>query len=212
MDTTYGGDGITGFRLPDLRGRRWVGAGQGPDTAAFTPADSGGAETLVLTADQLPAAGAQATFTTPAAGLIPGNGHTIFDDGGGDVSTTVQAYADASRADGRFLAPAIEGGLAVVPGRRRGAGAAGRALAGGHRDHPRHPLTRCPTVTPGPRGRAIPGRAPACPALPDENITVSSCAAKPSEQGAYRHRIIHVSDEIPRQTASERGASAEHFI
>lgn len=69
----------------------------------------------MLTADQLPAAGAQATFTTPAAGLIPGNGHTIFDDGGGDVSTTVQAYADASRADGRFLAPAIEGGLAVVP-------------------------------------------------------------------------------------------------
>lgn len=98
IDTTYGGDGVEIFALSDLRGRQFLGAGQGPDTAAFAPADSGGAVALTLT-----------------AGLIPGNGHTIFDDGGGDVSTAVQAYADASCADGRFLAPAIEGGLAVLP-------------------------------------------------------------------------------------------------
>ncbi|WP_449219717.1 phage tail protein [Tistrella mobilis] len=131
IGSRFGGDGVTDFALPDLRGRQFLGAGQGPDTAAYAPADSGGAEALVLTADQLPAhdhditlreiglqlpaAGAQATFTTPATGLIPGDGHTIFDNGGIEVSVPVQAYADASRADGRFLAPAIEGGLAVLP-------------------------------------------------------------------------------------------------
>lgn len=36
ISTTYGGDGVTKFALPDLRGRLNVGAGAGPGLTART--------------------------------------------------------------------------------------------------------------------------------------------------------------------------------
>lgn len=54
IGTTYGGDGITGFRLPDLRGRRWVGAGQGPDTATHDPGAGSGRARHRLSTGQMP--------------------------------------------------------------------------------------------------------------------------------------------------------------
>ena len=55
IGTTYGGDGDTTFALPDLRGRTPIhqGAGEG-----LTPRELGqtlGAETVVLSAQELPA-------------------------------------------------------------------------------------------------------------------------------------------------------------
>ena len=50
IGTTYGGDGITTFALPDLRGRVPVHQGSG-----FTLADTGGAEEITLTVLQMPA-------------------------------------------------------------------------------------------------------------------------------------------------------------
>jgi microcystin-dependent protein len=49
IGTTYGGDGQSTFALPDLRGRIPVHAGNG-----FTQAQSGGAETVTLTTQQIP--------------------------------------------------------------------------------------------------------------------------------------------------------------
>lgn len=53
--TTYGGDGRSTFALPDLRGRRAIGQGQGPGLQQYTQGQAGGAETVTLTAGQMPA-------------------------------------------------------------------------------------------------------------------------------------------------------------
>jgi microcystin-dependent protein len=50
IGTTYGGDGQSTFALPDLRGRVPIHMGNG-----FTLAETGGAETILLTTQQIPA-------------------------------------------------------------------------------------------------------------------------------------------------------------
>jgi microcystin-dependent protein len=50
IGTTYGGDGQSTFALPDLRGRVPVHFGGG-----FTQAETGGAEQITLTVNQIPA-------------------------------------------------------------------------------------------------------------------------------------------------------------
>lgn len=49
IGTTYGGDGVDTFALPDLRGRIPLHSGNG-----FTLAQTGGVETVTLTQDQIP--------------------------------------------------------------------------------------------------------------------------------------------------------------
>ena len=50
IGTTYGGDGESTFALPDLRGRIPLHQGNG-----FVPAETGGAEEITLTVQQVPA-------------------------------------------------------------------------------------------------------------------------------------------------------------
>jgi microcystin-dependent protein len=50
IGTTYGGDGQSTFALPDLRGRLPLHMGNG-----FTLAETGGAEEITLTTQQIPA-------------------------------------------------------------------------------------------------------------------------------------------------------------
>ena len=50
IGTTYGGDGQSTFALPDLRGRVPIHQGN-----AFVLAETGGAETVTLTVNQIPA-------------------------------------------------------------------------------------------------------------------------------------------------------------
>ena len=78
LGTTYGGNGVNTFQLPDLRGRSAVGAGAGaPGVASKNLGDAGGAETVTLQAYQLPrhthslpASTLPATHATPAAGRV----------------------------------------------------------------------------------------------------------------------------------------------
>lgn len=53
LDTTYGGDGRTTFALPDLRGRVPVGYGAGPGLSFCQFGQTGGAETVVLSPQQV---------------------------------------------------------------------------------------------------------------------------------------------------------------
>ncbi len=55
LGTTYGGDGRTTFALPDLRGRLVVHAGDGAGLTPRKLGAKGGAETVTLTAAELPA-------------------------------------------------------------------------------------------------------------------------------------------------------------
>ncbi len=52
--TTYGGDGRTTFGLPDLRGRRAIGQGNGPGIGNYPLGQKGGSASFTLTLANLP--------------------------------------------------------------------------------------------------------------------------------------------------------------
>jgi microcystin-dependent protein len=54
LGTTYGGDGMSTFALPDLMGRAPMHPGQGPGLSLHDLGESGGSETVTLTAAQMP--------------------------------------------------------------------------------------------------------------------------------------------------------------
>jgi len=55
LGTTYGGDGVSTFALPNLSGRAPIGAGQGPGLSAVNLGQIGGKENVSLTINNLPA-------------------------------------------------------------------------------------------------------------------------------------------------------------
>jgi Microcystin-dependent protein len=55
LGTTYGGNGVTTFGLPDLRGRVPVGQGTDFQRVNWTRGQTGGTETVALTVAQIPA-------------------------------------------------------------------------------------------------------------------------------------------------------------
>jgi microcystin-dependent protein len=75
IGTTYGGDGQSTFALPDLRGRIPIHQGNG-----FILAETGGAEEITLTVNQIPAhshaplATLTAASTPNTAGALPATG------------------------------------------------------------------------------------------------------------------------------------------
>ncbi len=54
IGTTYGGDGVNTFQLPDLRGRVPIHMGQGSGLANYTIGQRAGTETVTLTTGQIP--------------------------------------------------------------------------------------------------------------------------------------------------------------
>lgn len=81
LRAVYGGDGVTTFGLPDLRGRQAIGAGAAP---GLTPRPLGaqvGAETATLTLANLPTHGHPVTLG--AAPTTPGSGPARPYAGGG---------------------------------------------------------------------------------------------------------------------------------
>lgn len=105
IGTTYGGDGQTTFNLPDLQGRVPVHQGQGPGLSGFVQGQTGGAESVTLTTQQLPThthalgAAASANSSTPA--------NTVLASEGGADASKVSIYApfDATSANMTALLP-----------------------------------------------------------------------------------------------------------
>jgi microcystin-dependent protein len=54
LGTTYGGNGVTTFGLPDLRGRLATHVGQGPGLSNYALGQAGGEENHTLLASQMP--------------------------------------------------------------------------------------------------------------------------------------------------------------
>lgn len=54
LSTRYGGDGITTFALPDLRGRVAIGPGQGPGLDIHEIGEAAGTEHVTLLTSQMP--------------------------------------------------------------------------------------------------------------------------------------------------------------
>ena len=106
IGTTYGGDGRTTFGLPDLRGRVPVHVGKGNGLTDHRDGEVFGAETVALTANQLPPhthtlraslPKAEAPQTPTPAGLVaydaePGSTQSSFTtdpSGGGAVPVAI---------------------------------------------------------------------------------------------------------------------------
>lgn len=74
LGTLYGGDGVSTFALPDLRGRVPIGQGTGAGLTLRKLGQAGGTETVTLTPEQLPVH--HHTFNTLASdattGTLPG--------------------------------------------------------------------------------------------------------------------------------------------
>jgi microcystin-dependent protein len=54
IGTTYGGDGESTFRLPDLQGRAPVHQGTGPGLSTYIIGEKAGVESVTLTTQQIP--------------------------------------------------------------------------------------------------------------------------------------------------------------
>lgn len=86
IGTTYGGDGITTFGLPNMQGRVAVGQGQGPGLSMYVLGEMAGTESVTITQNSMPshnhnliAYNVDATDITPGPALAlsnPLNSHT----------------------------------------------------------------------------------------------------------------------------------------
>jgi microcystin-dependent protein len=54
IGTTYGGDGVNNFKLPDLRGRVPISSGQSTAGSTYVQGQTGGAENVTVTVPQYP--------------------------------------------------------------------------------------------------------------------------------------------------------------
>jgi len=100
LGTTYGGDGQSTFNLPDLRSRVPVHQGQGRN-GALTAAlgQAGGAETVVLSTDQMSAHGHGLMASThPARGDQGGTGDLASSSSGAFYGDGSPGLALSSRA------------------------------------------------------------------------------------------------------------------
>jgi microcystin-dependent protein len=97
LSNTYGGDGLSTFALPDLRGRLPLGAGT-PNVPNAKPVDlgqQGGSASVTLSPDQLPAhTHALLVSTAPATSITPA-GNVLATPVAAD-GTPVAAYGPAT--------------------------------------------------------------------------------------------------------------------
>lgn len=82
IGTTYGGDGVNTFGLPDLRGRTPLGQGQGPGLTNRVIGEKAGTESVTLSVPQMPAhqhaivaTTANGTTSLPANNFLAANGN-----------------------------------------------------------------------------------------------------------------------------------------
>ncbi len=77
LGTTYGGNGTTTFALPDMQSRVPVGQGQGPALSTYAEGQAGGAETVTLTATQMPGHTHPVKASSSAAGSDQPEGRVL---------------------------------------------------------------------------------------------------------------------------------------
>lgn len=73
IGTAYGGDGVSNFKLPDLRGKVPVHQGGSPGFSVYNMGQTSGAENVTLTAAQMPMHTHSATaISTSTSAVAPG--------------------------------------------------------------------------------------------------------------------------------------------
>lgn len=111
IGTTYGGNGVTTFALPNLQSRVPIHQGQGTGLSAYTLGEEGGAEIITLTTGQLPqhshtvnASSAHGDQMAPTGNLL-GAGHSTgtapYKSGGVAPNVTMSANTIANTGSGQ---------------------------------------------------------------------------------------------------------------
>ncbi len=108
IGTTYGGDGVATFALPDLRGRVPIHQGQGSGLTNRLPGESGGQETVSLTPQQLPAHTHPPNCASTGGNSISPAGNYWATDPGGNTAAYSSAAPD-SNLNGAAIAPSGQG-------------------------------------------------------------------------------------------------------
>lgn len=105
IGTTYGGDGVTYFKLPDMRGRVPVHMGTGTGLTPRTIAQSFGTETEAMSAQTMPAhthtlyaAGSEANLYNPGGNILATN----------TTASTVQSYTTTNALPISMHASAVQ--------------------------------------------------------------------------------------------------------
>ncbi|MGA0612186.1 phage tail protein [Caldimonas sp. KR1-144] len=123
IGTTFGGNGVNNFALPDFRGRFPIGSGQGPDLSRYNLGQYGGQENVVLLQSQMPSHTHVATYTQKASnssgttyapgGAVPAV--TASGDGRGEfASYAIPSLANTGMATGPVDVESA-GGASPVP-------------------------------------------------------------------------------------------------
>jgi microcystin-dependent protein len=98
LGTTYGGDGVNTFGVPDMRGAVPIHQGQGPGMTMRPLGQRGGTEAVTLTTQQMPihthalvATSVAASMDTPSSTALPGavSGETFYVSDVGTGATAV---------------------------------------------------------------------------------------------------------------------------
>ncbi|WP_395023830.1 phage tail protein [Comamonas odontotermitis] len=106
LGTTYGGDGVTTFAVPDLRGRLPIHQGTGPGLSTYVIGQKSGTESVTLLSSQIPththtllASTTAATEQTPTSNAllaaISGDGLYSTDVSGAAIATYPQTVGSA---------------------------------------------------------------------------------------------------------------------
>jgi len=83
VGTTYGGDGVTTFKLPDLQGRVPIGQGQGPGLPYYTLGEAAGNVSATMLAGNMP---------MHMHTLVSARAQIKVNGGLGDSNTSVNAF------------------------------------------------------------------------------------------------------------------------
>ena len=104
LGTTYGGDGVQTFALPDLRGRVPLSFGQGPGLSDYVLGEASGTESVTLISTQMPAHthSLQANSSIGSTPTPIGNFTAIVD---GNDGRGINGFSNAT--DGTMAANAI---------------------------------------------------------------------------------------------------------
>jgi microcystin-dependent protein len=112
LGTQFGGDGVTTFALPDLRGRVALHQGQGSGLTEHTLGQVGGAETVTLTTAQMPnhthqleASSVPATTKHPAGAVLAVARAEIYAPAPNEAAMNVAAIGHAGSSQPVGVAP-----------------------------------------------------------------------------------------------------------
>jgi len=97
LGTTYGGNGVTTFALPDLRGRVAIHQGQGPGLQPYTLGEIAGTANVTMLASNMPLHTHLLMASSTVAGAPSPSGNALAS--GGQIGTaTALAYGTAAGA------------------------------------------------------------------------------------------------------------------